>query len=261
MKHFLILSFLLLSFFGLNGQEISKKELKYKPVNLDEAVVQLSKVLPDSTQKEIISMTESEFIAGSHFGVGMWIRNNWGLWRGGELADYFKSKGIFHPDDMSGIILKCYYRELHHQDWELDKQIAFYQNYWKEQQEYNYRLVNDTAFARQKKNEYENSIRERNEKLKLEFPIGSQVKAWVDYSTFGSRTQIIGEIVDWRVGVSKGGRLGSSPKGPEVENEYLEAKVKVIEFVDTKKKKKVERYNRMTNDELWVNINLINKME
>ncbi len=260
MKHYLILSFLFLSFFGLNGQGISKKELKYKPVNLDEAVIQLSKILPDSTQKKILSMTESEFLAGSRFGLGMWIRNNWGLWRGWKLAVYFKSKGIFHPDDMSRIILKCFYRHLHHQDWELDKQIKSYQDYWEWQQEYNYRLVNDTAFARQKKNEYENSIRERNEKLKLEFPIGSQVKAWVDYSS-GSNTQILGEIVDWRVTVSKGGTLGASPKGPEIEVEHLEAKLKVIEFMDVKKQKRIERCNHMINNELWVGVSLIKKIE
>jgi len=261
MKYYLTLTILFFSFLALHGQNVSREEMKYKPVNLEEAVLQLTKILPDTTQQKILSMTEDEFLAGSHFGLGMWIRNNWSLWRGGELVNEFKSKGIFHPDDMSGIILKCYYRQLHNQEWELDKQIAFYQNYWKESQEYNYRLINDTAFALQEKSRYESAIRERNEKVKIEFPIGTQIEVWVDHSFFGKGTQIIGEIVDWRVAVSKGGTLGSSRKGPEIEYERLEAKIKVIEFLDIRKKKKIERYNKMTNNELWVNAGSMKKME
>jgi hypothetical protein len=58
-------------------------------------------------------MTEEEFLVDSHFGLGMWIRNNWRLWRGGKLANDLKSKGIFHPDEMSATILRCYYRQVH----------------------------------------------------------------------------------------------------------------------------------------------------
>jgi hypothetical protein len=130
MKYYLTFGILLFSFLALNGQEVSKKEMNYKPVNLEEAVIQLTKILPDTTQQKILSMTEDEFLGGSHFGLGMWIRNNWGLWRGGKLAKEFNNKGIFHPDDMSGIILKCYYRQLHNQDWGLDEQIKLYKDYW-----------------------------------------------------------------------------------------------------------------------------------
>ena len=263
MKYYLTLAFLLFSFLVLNGQNVSRSEIRHKPINLDEAVLQLTKILPDTTQQQVLLMTEEEFLTGSHFGLGMWIRNNWSLWKGGELANDFNSKGIFHPDDMSGIILTCYYRQLHNQDWELDKQIKRRQDYWKESREYNYRLVNDTAFARQEKIKYESSIRERNEKLKSEFPIGSRVMAWVDCSFLGARCQIVGEIVDWRVSVSKfKSRLGSSPKGPEVEHEYLEAKLRVVEFMDIRKKKRIERHNRITNNELWVsNVSAIKNIE
>ena len=212
MKYAFTIVVVFFSFLTLNGQNVSKKEMKYKPINLEEAIIQLTKIIPDSTQKEILSMSEDEFLGESHFGLGMWIRNNWGLWQGGELAKEFNNKGIFHLDDMSGIILKCYYRQLHNQDWKLNEQIKFYQNFWKATKEYQYRLENDTKFARQEKNKYESSIREENEKLKMEFPIGTQVKVWVDHSDFAVRTQIIGEIADWRVIVSKGSRLGTSRK-------------------------------------------------
>jgi hypothetical protein len=113
MKNYLILAFLFLSIFALNGQNYTKKELRYKPVNLEEAVLQLTKILPDTTQQKVLSMTENEFITNSHFGLGMWIRNNWIYWGKKQLSKYFESIGIFHPDDKSGIILICYYRQLH----------------------------------------------------------------------------------------------------------------------------------------------------
>jgi len=135
MKNYLVLIFLLLSFFGLNGQNYSKKELRYKPVNLEEAVLQLTKILPDTTQQKILLMTESEFVTGSHFGLGMWIRNNWIYWGKKQLSKYFESIGIFHADDKSGIILTCYYRQLRNQEWGVEEQVKLYQSYWKAAQE------------------------------------------------------------------------------------------------------------------------------
>lgn len=57
-------------------------------------------------------ISEEEFTVNTHFGFGMWIRNNWNLWGGSRLSIYFNQKGIHHPDDMSGIILVSYHRHL-----------------------------------------------------------------------------------------------------------------------------------------------------
>ncbi len=41
-----------------------------------------------------------------HFGLGMWMRNNWGLWTMSDLAiDYFDIFGESHIDDISNNIL------------------------------------------------------------------------------------------------------------------------------------------------------------
>lgn len=45
----------------------------------------------------------------THMSMGMWIRNNWGLWRGGPLRDFFVARQISHPDDMSVAILDAYW--------------------------------------------------------------------------------------------------------------------------------------------------------
>ncbi len=100
------------------GQEKERKRYRYRPHTLKESVIQLERIHDDSTKSIILDMTEDEFLAGSHMGVGMWIRNNWGLWRGGKLAKHIQALGYNHPDDMSWLILKCYYRELKGLDWE-----------------------------------------------------------------------------------------------------------------------------------------------
>jgi hypothetical protein len=100
------------------------------PNNLDEAILQLDKVFDDTTKNEILKMNETDFTFDLHFSTGTWMRNNWGLWKGNNLTSYFNNLGIHHPDDMSSIILTCYYRHLKNEGYELDKQIQYYKEYW-----------------------------------------------------------------------------------------------------------------------------------
>jgi len=67
----------------------------------------------------------------------MWLRNNWQLWGGSRLSKYFNNLGIFHPDDMSGIILDSYHRYLTDKEIKLEEQINFYQEYWRNANEQN----------------------------------------------------------------------------------------------------------------------------
>lgn len=130
----------------LTGCSLSLRSFKseidgvYIPKNLTEAINELDKKLSDSVKSEISSLTENEFQANAHFGIGLWMRNSWNLWASSRLYRYFRRKGIKHPDDMSGIILTSYYRELTGKDVELDKQIRKYKAYWREEKEKN-RLV------------------------------------------------------------------------------------------------------------------------
>jgi hypothetical protein len=101
------------------------------PKNLEECFFRLDNLLPDSVKKKAIKQTEKRFTADTHFQLGMWVRNNWGLWRGSSLSEFFNGKGIYHPDDMSAIILKSYYRRLTGQKIMLEEQIKYYQDYWK----------------------------------------------------------------------------------------------------------------------------------
>jgi hypothetical protein len=95
--------------------------------NITEAMMQLDKVYSDKNKIEIFEMSESEYITKSRFSIGLWIRYRWGLSQGSKLSKYFNDLGIFHPNDMSVIIVQCYYRHLHHQDLELNKLVSYYQ--------------------------------------------------------------------------------------------------------------------------------------
>lgn len=103
----------------------------YIPKNLDDCFSQLNSFWNDSIQQSIKTISEDSFVAESHFGIGLWIRNNWGLWGSSRLSAYFSQLEIFHPDDMSGIILRSYHRKLNNKDIKLEEQIAHYHEYWK----------------------------------------------------------------------------------------------------------------------------------
>jgi hypothetical protein len=80
---------------------------------------------------------EALFDSLGHFGLGMWMRNNWGLWKGGTLAKYFNELGIYHPDDMSSIIMTSYEAKLRNMKYDLDEEIQDYRAYWEQMKEPN----------------------------------------------------------------------------------------------------------------------------
>ena len=102
----------------------------YIPKDLEDCFSQINSFWADSTIAEVKGWTENEFVSKTHFGFGMWIRNNWQLWGGSRLSKYFNEQGIFHPDDMSGIILTAYHRRLNSKPLGVEEEIKYYQDYW-----------------------------------------------------------------------------------------------------------------------------------
>jgi len=227
------------------NKSYTSKDLDYIPKNLEEAIVQLDIIFSDSTKNEIINMPEEDFKYGTHMSTGRWIRNAW-VFRGErELGKYFNNLEIYHPDDMSGIILTSYYRHLHNQDLRVEEQVEHYKEFWRKQEEHN----NDTAYALRYKIEGENYYRERKEEPKLKFPIGSQVEVWANYNIFDARSPIIGEIIDWRTTVRESGA------------EYLQAKIKVIQYMGITMNEEIENKIRQLNQELWVSATSIREID
>lgn len=104
-----------------------KKKIAKSPKSLEEALVWLKSNLNENQLHDI----KTQPPIGLHFGLGMHLRNEWGLWHDSPLAQYFNSIGIHHADDMSGIVLESLYRELNNTPINLDEQVKIYQDYWK----------------------------------------------------------------------------------------------------------------------------------
>jgi hypothetical protein len=103
----------------------------YMPVDLEDALTELDRIMGTKGRDEILKTTEQDMFE-YHHGVGTWMRNNWGLRKGSQLAKYFNQLGIHHPDDMSGIILSSYWRRTHGKPIDLEGQVRRYQQFWAE---------------------------------------------------------------------------------------------------------------------------------
>lgn len=84
----------------------------YIPRDIEDAIKVLDTCLT-SEQKDTLRALSFEDYNGLHHGLGRALRNDWGLWGGSRLRDYFTSFGVYHPDDMSGYILLAFYHHLH----------------------------------------------------------------------------------------------------------------------------------------------------
>ena len=160
----------------------------YIPKNLEDCFEQINSFWNDSIKTQVKIWEESEFTGKVHMGFGMWIRNNWRLWGGSRLSKYFNDLGVYHPDDMSEIILDSYHRHLNNKEINLEEQIKYYQNYWesskqadlkRKQEEFSKYIVGDTLgfnynkgfVSTEQEKKYDNDsciakgiITERNEK-------------------------------------------------------------------------------------------------
>jgi hypothetical protein len=101
----------------------------FVPATLEAALVELAKMLPAAVSRSMYCGTEHEMVR-YHHSLGRWMRNHWGLWAGGPLAKHFVDLGITHSDNMSGIILTSYWRQLHGRPIDLDGQIEHYLVSW-----------------------------------------------------------------------------------------------------------------------------------
>ncbi|RDJ35170.1 MAG: GTP cyclohydrolase [Crenarchaeota archaeon] len=95
------------------------------PSNLEECFEHLDQIFKPENKEAVLH--NDGFL---DIGLGRSLRNLWGLWEDSPLKDWFNERNIWHPDDMSGIILTSYKRYLINQPIELEKQLKCCQNYW-----------------------------------------------------------------------------------------------------------------------------------
>lgn len=94
-------------------QRLTAETIKgvYIPANMGECFVELDKKLSEIDKKEMKALPTRENMIRYHRGLGMWVRNNWGLWGGSRLSKYLSDRGESHPEGMSTVIL------YHYHDW------------------------------------------------------------------------------------------------------------------------------------------------
>lgn len=102
----------------------------YVPANLEDCF----RVLDESISESDIDRLRRGALGSTemHFGLGMSLRNAWELWTGSRLSEYFNGLGIYHPDDMSSIILDSYISHVRELPIRLEEQVEFYIEYWRE---------------------------------------------------------------------------------------------------------------------------------
>lgn len=97
------------------------------PANLDEAVSLLESGLSTRDRKAIAESSPHDW----HFSVGMHLRNTWKLWEPqSPLSLWFGKLGIYHADDMSGIIIKALKCKVDETEFDLTEEVAYYKSYW-----------------------------------------------------------------------------------------------------------------------------------
>jgi hypothetical protein len=113
------------------ANEQARKEEAPPPKTLEEAHQRLEQLLPEKELAKIDAMKSEDDMIEYHFGLGMGMRNSWGLWGGGPLGQHMEKLGFHHPDDMSGVILETFWCKRHKQDFRLKERAAYFDAYWK----------------------------------------------------------------------------------------------------------------------------------
>ena len=86
------------------------------PVTVDEAVSDILPRIPLYQKLEISFMSKKDLVR-LHFGLGLQIRNRFGLWQGNEKLTLSACGFRCHPDEVSMKILETVQWELHQRRW------------------------------------------------------------------------------------------------------------------------------------------------
>jgi len=100
------------------------------PKNIVECIAVLEATVPSEIVEKFIGTDETS-VYEFHHTIGRQLRNNWGLWQNSPLSQWFFSIGVYHADDMSGIIFTTFHRYINKRQIDLAGQVVYYENYWK----------------------------------------------------------------------------------------------------------------------------------
>lgn len=96
----------------------------YIPKDLSDALAQLSKLVDRESKAKFKSVPEEEAIHKLHFSLGRWITLNWGFYEGSRLSHALRQMGVYHPEDMAGLIIRSFHRSLNQRPIDVKGQIG-----------------------------------------------------------------------------------------------------------------------------------------
>lgn len=103
---------------------------EHKPKSLTEAI----DILYASMSDEEKTFVQDNGTVILHHSFGMAMRNNWGLWSGSDLKEFFVTTyGIEHADDMSGLImdgLEARVKGESFEDGDIQIRVDAYKQHW-----------------------------------------------------------------------------------------------------------------------------------
>ena len=102
------------------------------PATFDLALEALDHQLT-TVQKSGVRCAGANVAIVSHFGLGLWIRNEWGLYESPPLAKDMAARGFITPDDMSAAIVDSYARKLRGEAFNLEQRAASVRAFWTKQ--------------------------------------------------------------------------------------------------------------------------------
>jgi hypothetical protein len=83
------------------------------PTTIAAAVQRLQEIVSKKDQATIAAMSEEDLFA-LHFGLGLFIRNSFGLH--GRNSELLEATGAWEPDEASGVIIRAFWQSLRDAD-------------------------------------------------------------------------------------------------------------------------------------------------
>ena len=106
-------------FINTPKEDFVDKVRKKAPQTLREGMERLKKEMKKEDLETFKMLGEGDAVS-MHFGMGMGLRNSWGLWHNSKIAQYLYARGITHPDHMSGVIMTSFVNYVQGKEWELE---------------------------------------------------------------------------------------------------------------------------------------------
>lgn len=112
----------------LYQQNIKKTRINgvYIPKDLDDAIVELKALSPDSALDKFKLADEQVVAKKLHFGLGRWIYLYWNFEEGSRYVEYLRNLGLTTPDHMIEFTIVSLHRHLNGKEQEVQERIGVF---------------------------------------------------------------------------------------------------------------------------------------